>query len=147
MNYFWNTWYIANEDKSKQIQHERIEAIRSSRRRGLCVERVRHFFVGGSWRSSKFDVELSVEIKRGVSVIFSIEKKTNSIWFISSVSRNKNLSDQKRRSLIWRSSKNYYFHNFQKFFFLIFFLNKFLSKFFGFLSYAEPIRHPIGQQK
>lgn len=61
---------MASEDKSKQIQQDKIEPSRSSNVRALSMGRSLHFFNGGSIRSSEFDVRgggLSVEVNNGLS--------------------------------------------------------------------------------
>ena len=46
---------MGNVERSKQIQHDKIEPIRSSSRRGFSLEVILHFFDGGSSISTEFD--------------------------------------------------------------------------------------------
>jgi len=78
---------MANVDKSKQIQHDKIEPIRSSSKRDLSFENILHFFDGGSSTSS-FD------INNGVS--FTLE----TVFVVISAIRLKNKTDEIRCDIV-----------------------------------------------
>ena len=51
---------MGNVERSKQIQQDKIEPIRSSSKRGLSLEVTLHFFNGGSSISAEFDEGLRI---------------------------------------------------------------------------------------
>ena len=56
------TWNIGNVERSKQIQHDKIEPIRSSNRRGLSFDVILHFFVGGSSILMQSDIASAIPV-------------------------------------------------------------------------------------
>lgn len=59
---------MGNVERSKQIQQERIEPIRSSSKRGFSLEVILHFFAGGSLISAEVVDELFIPDVSVVSV-------------------------------------------------------------------------------
>lgn len=69
---------MGNVDRSKQMQQDKIEPIRSSSRRGLSVEMIFDFFAGGSLISAEVVEGFIIPVDVTDVSVVSLDKLANS---------------------------------------------------------------------